>query len=244
MRVTTLGTGDAFGAAGQFHSAIVMQAGNTTALIDCGPTILQALHRSKIAADEIDLILVTHLHGDHIGGVPMLLLDYQYRSRRTRPLVVIGSALCAERLEALTNLMYGELAKDRRRFPVVYKIIRPGRPISIRGMRIHAYRMQHTDRFPCLGYRIEHRRNAVAFTGDTTWCDSIPAMSRGANLLLTECTDFDQRTPVHLSYTQLREHQAEIGAKRIVLTHVGDDLLRNRARVRLHIARDGERFVI
>jgi len=39
-------------------------------------------------------------------------------------------------------------------------------------------------------------------------------------------------------------HQAEIGAKRIVLTHVGDDLLRNRARVRLHIARDGERFVI
>jgi ribonuclease BN (tRNA processing enzyme) len=174
----------------------------------------------------------------------MLLLDYQYRSRRTRPLVVIGSALCPAKLDALTELMYPELTKNRRRFPVVYKTIRPGRPISIRGMRIHAYRMQHTDRFPCLGYRIEHRRNAAAFTGDTTWCDSIPAMSRGANLLLTECTDFDQRTPVHLSYTQLREHQAEIGAKRIVLTHVGDDLLKNRARVRLHIARDGERFVI
>ncbi len=244
MRVITLGTADAFGAAGRFHSAVVVQAGSATALIDCGPSILQALNRSRIPAEDIDFILITHLHGDHIGGVPMLLLDYQYRSRRTRPLVVIGSALCRDRLEALTESMYSELTKNRRRFPVVYKTIRPGRPISLRGLRIHAYRMQHTDRFPCLGYRIEYRHYAVAITGDTTWCDSIPAMSRGANLLLTECTDFDQRTPVHLSYTQLREHQAEIGAKRIVLTHVGDDLLQHRAKVRLHIARDGESFEI
>ncbi len=214
------------------------------ALVDCGPCILQALHRARIAPEDIDFLLVTHQHGDHVGGVPMLLLDYQFRSRRTRPLVVIGYAACRDRLEALTGLMYSELTKNRRRFPVVYKTIRPGRPISIRGLRIHAYRMRHSDRFPSLGYRIEHRRNVVALTGDTTWCDSIPAMSRGANLLLTECTDFDQHTPVHLSYTQLREHQTEIGAKRIVLTHVGDDLLKNRAKVRLHIARDGEGFEV
>jgi len=242
MRVITLGTADAFGAAGRFHSAVVVQAGNATALVDCGPTILQALHRSRIPAEDIDFILITHLHGDHIGGVPMLFLDYQFRSRRTRPLVVIGSASCSARLEALTNAMYGELKRNRRRFPVIYKTIRPGHAISIRGMRIRAYRMRHTDRFPCLGYRIEHRRKSVAFTGDTTWCDSIPAMSQGANLLLTECSDFDARTPVHVSYTQLREHQAEIGAKRIVLTHVGDDLLKHRPSVRHHIARDGERF--
>jgi ribonuclease BN (tRNA processing enzyme) len=244
MRVTTLGTGDAFGAAGRFHSAVVVQAGKSKALVDCGPCILQALHRAQISPGDIDFLLVTHLHGDHIGGVPMLLLDYQFRSRRKRPLVVIGPALCSARLEALTEAMFAEVAKSRRRFPVVYKTILPGRPMSICGLRIHAYQMQHAGRFPCLGYRIEYGRNAVAFTGDTTWCDSIPAMSRGANLLLTECTDFDQRTPVHLSYTQLREHRAEIGAKRIVLTHVGDDLLKNRAKVRIHIARDSEGFEV
>jgi ribonuclease BN (tRNA processing enzyme) len=242
MRVITLGTADAFGAAGRFHSAVVVRAGNATALIDCGPTILQALHRSKICPGDIDFVLITHLHGDHIGGLPMLLLDYQFRSRRTRPLVVIGSALCRTRLEALTNSMYPELTQKRRRFRVIYRTIRPGHAISIGGMHMRAYRMQHSERFPCFGYRIEYHGQAVAFTGDTTWCDSIPAMSRGANLLLTECTDFDERTPVHLSYTQFQEHEAEIGAKRIVLTHVGDDLLKNRRKVRHHIARDGERF--
>jgi ribonuclease BN (tRNA processing enzyme) len=244
MRVITLGTGDAFGAAGRFHSAVAVRSGNITALVDCGPCILPALHRSRIPPEDIDLILVTHLHGDHVGGVPMLLLDYQYRSRRRRPLVVVGSALCPARLEALTDAMYTEVTRKRRCFPVLYRKIRPERPISIRGMRIRAYAMRHTDREPCLGYRLEHRGKIVALTGDTTWCDSIPAMSRDANLLVTECTDFDLRTPVHLSYTELREHQAEIGAKRIVLTHVGADLLKNRGRIRHHIARDGECFDI
>jgi ribonuclease BN (tRNA processing enzyme) len=242
MRVTILGTGDAFGAGGRLHSAIAVRAGNSTALVDCGPCILPALHRFRVPPEDIDFILVTHLHGDHAGGVPMLLLDYQYRSRRKRPLLVIGSALCRPRLEALAVAMFPEVAKSRRRFPVVYKTIRPGRPITVRGMRIHAYLMRHIDGEPCLGYRIEHRRKVLALTGDTAWCDSIPPLSQGAHLLVSECTDFDLRTPVHLSYTQLREHQAEIRAKRIVLTHVGDDLLENRARVRYHIARDGESF--
>jgi ribonuclease BN (tRNA processing enzyme) len=244
MRVITLGTGDAFGSAGRFHSAAVVQAGTSTALVDCGPCILPALQRSRIKPEAIDFILITHLHGDHVGGVPMLLLDYQYRSQRNRPLVIIGSELCPARLEALTGAMFKEVTKNRRHFPVTYRIIRPGHPISIRGMRIHAYRMQHIDHEPCFGYRIEHRRKILAFTGDTTWCDSIPAMSQGADFLASECTDFDLRTPVHLSYTQLREHQSEITAKRIVLTHVGADLLKNRARVRYHIARDGECFDI
>ena len=116
MRAITLGTGDAFGAAGRFHSAVVVRAGNSTALVDCGPYI-PPLHRSRIPPEDIDFILVTHLHGDHVGGVPMLLLDYQYRSRRKRPLVVIGSALCPARLEALTRLMFTEVGRIAVVFP-------------------------------------------------------------------------------------------------------------------------------
>jgi len=242
MHAITLGTGDAFGSTGRLHSAVVVRSDNVTALVDCGPCTLPALQRARIPPDEIDFILVTHLHGDHVGGVPMLLLDYQYRSHRERPLIVVGSALCRAPLEALTDLMYAELTRKRRRFSVVYRTIRPGHPITIRGIRIRAFAMKHIDREPCLGYRLEHRGKVLAVTGDTSWCDSIPAMSRGTDLFLCECTEFELRSPVHLSYTKLREHQAEIRAKRTVLTHVGADVLKNRAKVRYAIARDGQRF--
>ncbi len=242
MRVITLGTGDAFGAAGRFHSAVVVQAGNSRALVDCGPCILPALYRSRIPPEDIDFILVTHLHGDHVGGVPMLLLDYQYRSRRKRPLVVIGSALCRARIEALTGT---DVRGGNEESPPLSRRLQdhPPRASDDHSRDAHSRVSDEAHRpgtVPWLSHRIPPQGSG--HHGDTTWCDSIPAMSQGADLLVTECTDFNRRTPVHLSYTQLREHQAEIAAKRIVLTHVGDDLLKNRARVRHHIARDGERF--
>ena len=247
MRLITLGTGNAFAEGGRFHSAVIIRTGNQTVLVDCGPCILPALQRAGIKPEEIDAVLVTHLHGDHIGGLPMLLLDYQYRSRRERPLLIVGPAPCAARLESLVTLMYRELAKNRRNFPVSYQEIAPGDEVRLRGgMGVHSYPMKHTDRESCLGYRVVSRGESVALTGDTNWCPSIPEMSRGADLLLTDCTHFALASPVHLSYTQFLKHESEISAKRVVLTHVGDDLLKNRAKVRRrhHIAEDGEEFVI
>jgi ribonuclease BN (tRNA processing enzyme) len=247
MRLITLGTGNAFAEGGRFHSAVAIRTGHKTLLVDCGPCIMPALRRAKIMPEEIDAVLVTHLHGDHIGGVPMLLLEYQFGSRRKRPLLVVGPKRCVARLEALTALMFREVARKRRNFPVVYQEIAPRDEVRLPGgTRIRAYPMKHVDWESCLGYRIESRGKSIAITGDTTWCPSIPEMSQGADLLLTECTHFDSASPVHLSYTGLLKHESEISAKRLVLTHVGAGLLKNRAKVRHrhHIARDGEWFEV
>jgi len=245
MRLITLGTGNAFAEGSRFHSATIVKAGRKTLLVDCGPCIMPALNRAGITSDEIDAVLITHFHGDHIGGVPLLLLDCRFRSRRTRPLLILGPRRCKAHLEALTKLMYRELVGKRRGFPVTYKEIMPGdEGLVLGGIVVRAYGMRHIHRKECLGYRIEDRGKSVAITGDTTWCDSIPEMSRAVDLLLTECTQFTQENPVHLSYAQLLKHDAEIGAKRIVLTHLGGDLLKNRARIRRRhrIAEDGEAF--
>jgi ribonuclease BN (tRNA processing enzyme) len=247
MRLITLGTGNAFAERGRFHSAVAIRTGRQTVLVDCGPCIMPALARTGIKPEEIDAILVTHLHGDHIGGLPMLLLDYQFRSRRKRPLLIIGSAQCAVRLEALTRLMFKEVTRERRRFPVIYQTIAPGDEVRLRGgIDVRAYRMKHAKEEPSLGYRIESAGHVVAITGDTNWCQSIAQMSQGADLLLTDCTYFNLAISIHLSYTRLLRHESEIGARRVVLTHVGDELLKNRAKVRRrhHIAEDGEQFVI
>src|SRR5579871_6808176 len=116
MRLITLGTGNAFAEGSRFHSATIVKAGRKTLLVDCGPCIMPALNRAGITSDEIDAVLITHFHGDHIGGVPLLLLDCRFRSRRTRPLLILGPRRCKAHLEALTKLMYRELVGKRRGF--------------------------------------------------------------------------------------------------------------------------------
>jgi ribonuclease BN (tRNA processing enzyme) len=109
---------------------------------------------------------------------------------------------------------------------------------------VTALPMAHSRNVPCLGYQIQLGNKLIAFTGDTAWCDPIIRLADGADLFLTECTSYHPAGGGHLDYLALASHQAELRAKRIVLVHVGADLLQHRQRVRLPIARDGQTFVI
>jgi ribonuclease BN (tRNA processing enzyme) len=90
VRVTVLGSGDAFGSGGRFHSAHLVEAPGATFLLDCGPTVLQSLKRSGNDPGRLDFALISHLHGDHFGGVPFLFMEYRYASPRTRPFTLVG----------------------------------------------------------------------------------------------------------------------------------------------------------
>jgi ribonuclease BN (tRNA processing enzyme) len=104
--------------------------------------------------------------------------------------------------------------------------------------------MKHIRTNTCLGYRIQIGGKIIGVTGDAEWCDSIVALSDGADLLLIEATNYSTNTPGHLSYRQIVRHADELRSRRIVLTHVGEELLRNAGKVRLPIARDGGKIVL
>ena len=244
ISVTTLGTGDAFASGGRGHSGILVRGRGTTLLIDPGPAVLTAIKRYGIEIAEIDAVLLTHLHGDHIAGVPFLLLDYQFDSRRTRPLIIAGPKPLATRLERLTTACYDELSRRQLRFRVHYQLMRAGQRRRLGAATVTALPMAHSQSAPCLGYRVQLGNKLVAFTGDTAWCDSILRLAAGADLFLTECTGFHPAAGGHLDYRALAKRRAELRAKRIVLVHVGKDLLRNRRKVRLPIARDGQTFLV
>ena len=89
MQLRFVGCGDALGSGGRSNTCFHVTGDNVNFLIDCGASSLPALKRFGIARDDIDLILITHFHGDHFGGLPFLLLDAQF-TRRTRPLVIAG----------------------------------------------------------------------------------------------------------------------------------------------------------
>src|ERR1700684_4273279 len=107
VKVTFAGCGDAFGSGGRFQACIHLEHGSLGApvLLDRGATSLTALRQCGLDPGEIAAVFVSHLHGDHFGGLPFLVLRGQF-SRRTRPLVVVGPAGTSRRLTEAVECMF------------------------------------------------------------------------------------------------------------------------------------------
>ena len=244
VSVTTLGTGDAFGSSGRAHSGILVRTAGCCFLVDPGPAVLPQMQKAHLPTSAIDAVLITHLHGDHVAGFPFLLLDYQFASRRRRRLAVAGPRGSAKRLTTLATTCYRELSPGKLSFPVVYQEVTTGDSFRLSGAHVSTFRMAHTRTERCLGYRIRIAGKTIAVTGDTGWCESLVTLADGADLLLIECTAYSTASPDHLNYLQIATHRGELKARRIVLTHVGEELLRHARQVRLPIARDCGRITL
>ena len=90
IHIRFLGSGDAFGSGGRFQTCICIKTTTSMFLVDCGASSLIAMRRFGVAPNDIDMILLTHLHGDHFGGIPFFVLDAQLISKRHRPLLIVG----------------------------------------------------------------------------------------------------------------------------------------------------------
>ena len=99
MRVQFLGTGTPLGQEGRLQTCILLSADDKRVLLDCGMTSLVALARAQVEPESLDAIVITHLHGDHFGGLPLLLLEIALRDHgRRSPLHIAGPAGTAERV--------------------------------------------------------------------------------------------------------------------------------------------------
>src|SRR5437667_6424224 len=118
VRVTVLGSGDAFGSGGRLHSAYLVETPRHTFLLDCGPTILQSLKRSGRDPGAVDFVLLSHLHGDHFGGLPFLFMEYRFEEPRSRPLAVYGPPGTERRVRGLFAALFERIGAEPPPFPV------------------------------------------------------------------------------------------------------------------------------
>ena len=124
MQVQFVGCGDALGSGGRFNTCFHITGERVNLLIDCGASSLPALKWLGIARDDIDLILITHFHGDHFGGLPFLLLDAQF-TRRTRPLVIAGPEGIETRLTQVMEALFENSSKTKQRFDLSVVALKP-----------------------------------------------------------------------------------------------------------------------
>jgi ribonuclease BN (tRNA processing enzyme) len=239
MEIRFLGSGDAFGSGGRYHTCFLVTAAETRFLVDCGASSLIALKRFGVDPNSIDTVLVSHLHGDHFGGLPFFLLDAHLVSRRTRPLTLAGPPGFRDRLRQAQEVFFPGSTGIASKFSLTL-IEMPERVAHrVGSVCVTPFLMQHYSGAPPYALRIETEGRIVTYSGDTEWVESLVPAAQGADLFIVEAYFYDKKVKYHLDYATLRGRLAEIGAKRVILTHMSAEMLARRAEVTLDCAEDG-----
>jgi ribonuclease BN (tRNA processing enzyme) len=242
VSVTFVGTGDAFGSGGRHQACLLVEGAGRSFLVDCGASSLVAMRRLGIAPDAVDLILVSHLHGDHFGGLPFFLLDAQLASGRSAPLTVAGPPGIEARLREATEVLFPGAWPGSWRFPLQIVELEPRRRRGLDGLAVTPLVVRHPSGAPAFAFRLEVDGRLLAYSGDTEWTPELVAVAEGADLFVVESYTFEQRVPFHLDLRTLEEHAGELGAKRLVLTHMGPEMLARADGVRWERAEEGTRI--
>ena len=239
MQLQFIGCGDALGSGGRSNTCFHVTGDSVNFLIDCGASSLPALKRLGIINDDIDLILITHFHGDHFGGLPFLLLDAQF-TRRSRPLVIAGPQGIEAKLTSLREALFEHSSRTPQRFDLSITALEPEQSSTFGGVKVTPFPVVHGESGgPFLAYRIEAEGRVITYSADTEWTDTLIPATRGADLFIAEAYYYDKIVKNHLSLKTLEAHLPEITARRLVLTHMSDDLLGRLGELPYTAAHDG-----
>jgi ribonuclease BN (tRNA processing enzyme) len=239
MQLRFIGSGDAFGSGGRFNTCFHVTGERVNFLIDCGASSLPALKHQGIARNDIDLVLITHFHGDHFAGLPFLLLDAQF-SRRTRPLTIAGPEGIEMRLKQVMEALFEHSSNTRQRFDLDVVSLSPETTVRFDEVSVTPYPVVHGESGgPFLGYRIEAEGRIIAYTADTEWTEALVALGRDADLFIAEAYTYDRPVKNHLSLKALEARLADIKPKRLILTHMSDDILKRLGSLPYEAASDG-----
>lgn len=239
MRVTVLGSGDAFCSGGRGHAAYLVETGETTFLVDCGSQVLQSLKCMGRDPGELDFVVLSHLHGDHFGGVPFLFMDYRYESRRVRPFGVYGPPSTTRRVHRLFDALYERTATEPSSFAIDYHELAPRMPLAIGDVTVTPIPVPHAEGMMCYALLISAGGKTMLYSGDSAWTDDFFELARDVDLFICECTYFETRLGIHVSYPELATKASQLRCRRLVLSHLGSEPIRRRAEITLECAEDG-----
>lgn len=240
MKITFLGSGDAFGSGGRLNTCFFVQASDRSFLIDCGSSSMIAIRKFGIDPNEIDFVLITHCHGDHFGGLPYLILDAQLISRRTKPLILAGPPGFSERLDQMMEACFPGSSQVQRKFDVEVLELKSAGVSEVLEAIVSAVPVKHpSGNSPSLALRIQIDNKTLAYTGDTEWVDGLVDIAKSADLLIAEGYTLDRKVKFHLDVETLKSKLPDFGASRVILTHMSREMLERQSEVGLETASDG-----
>lgn len=242
MRLIVLGCSDAFGSGGRLQTSFHVAHAGGAFLIDCGATTLIGLERQGLDPNGVSTIFVTHLHGDHFGGLVWWLVQAVHVSHRTAPLTVTGPAGLEKRLMTAAEALFPGSSTAKRGFTLTFIEYTNTIPIEAGGVSVTPFEVSHPSGAPPYALRITCDGRTVTFSGDTEWTESLIPASAGADLFIADCYGFDEPVRFHMNWMTIKANLPRITARRVLLTHMGHKMLDNTAKAtsdRVMAAHDG-----
>jgi len=192
--VTLLGTGCPPAVMNRFGPSTLVEAGQHTFVVDAGRGALQRLVQLGIAWQDVNGVLLTHLHSDHVVGFPDLwLTGWLIVPGRRVPLSVWGptgtSRMMSHLQQAYEYDIQVRVANDRASPDGV--MIRPrdigeGVVYEQDGVKISAFEVDHAPVKPALGYRVDYQGHSIVLSGDTRRSENLIRHAQGADVLVHE----------------------------------------------------------
>ncbi|MFI4998561.1 MAG: MBL fold metallo-hydrolase [Reyranellales bacterium] len=239
MRLQFLGSGDAFGSGGRFNTCFHLERkAHGNVLIDCGASSMVAIRKWGVDPNAVSTVLVSHLHGDHFGGLPFFLLDAQLVSRRTAPLLLAGPPGFRERLMIVMEAMFAGSTKVDYKFALQFRELELHQRAELNELAVTPYLMKHFSGAPSYALRIETEDKVLTYSGDTEWVEELIPAGRGADLFICEAYFFDKVMKYHVDYTTLMKRLPDIAPKRTIVTHMSAELLGRQSEIACEAAHD------
>ncbi len=200
-------------------------------MIDFGATALVALRKAGREPTEIRGFAITHVHGDHLGGFPFLLIDGMFNQVRTEPLAVVGPVRTRAKIDEYLDTAYREVVPLPRPYALDVTEIEPGQEAALAGAVVRGYPAVHMvppDR-PLSLRVIAPDGRYVAFSGDTEMNDALLEAADGAELLVAECTGMAPPIGRHCSWVEWTGVLPRLGARRVLFSHLNEEVRRRSA---------------
>jgi ribonuclease BN (tRNA processing enzyme) len=240
-----LGTGDAFASYGRSQSGYLIDSPAGRILMEAGPGLLPALKSNAISPDSFDLLLISHLHGDHFAGLPFLILDYMWETPRKKLLTIAGPPRLEQRIWILMRTMFPHFDLAKVKHKLKFMVLEPGSSTRLGKFKVSAIRSPHTKPDISLSFRIDGAGKSIVFSGDTGWNDELVPLSAGADLFLCECTYYESaHLTFHLNYPLLAANRGMFNVRRMVLTHLGREVLNHADQIAIEMGYDGMKIEI
>jgi ribonuclease Z len=189
IRVTLLGTGALVPSIERFGPAILVEAGNSVLLFDCGRGAAQRLGQAGVALKDIDAVLFTHLHSDHLVGLPDVWLTGLALGRK-EPLTMIGPDGTQAMARHLEQAFAADIAgRGIAQEPAALDAHDIGENVVFQteDVVVSAFVVDHGAIKPAYGYRVDYRgQRSVVLSGDTRYSEELIEHAKGVQLLVHE----------------------------------------------------------